>query len=55
MISSLENRGILLKWTIKKATRQIGGLLNFFGPLMKIGLPLMKNHTFRILVSLELN
>ena len=55
VISSLENRGILLKWTIKKATRQIGGLLNFFGPLTKIGLPLMKNHTFRILVSLGLN
>ena len=43
VISSLENRGNLLKGTTKKATSQKGALLNFLGPLMKTGLPLMKN------------
>ena len=42
-ISSLENRGNLLKGTTKKATSQKGALLNSLGPLMKTGLPLMKN------------
>ena len=42
-IKSLENRGILLKGTAKKFTSQEGGFLNFLGPLMTAGLPLMKS------------
>ena len=42
-IRSSENRGILLKGTTKKFNSQKGGLLNFLAPLMKVGLPLMKN------------
>ena len=41
-INSLENTGILLKGTIKKNTSQKGGFLNFLGPLIKTGLPLMR-------------
>ena len=40
---SLENRGILLKGTIRKISSQEGGFLNFLKPLMSAGLPLMKN------------
>ena len=40
---SLENRVILLKGTTRKITSQEGGFLNFLRPLMKAGLPLMKN------------
>ena len=43
LIRSLENREILLKRTTLKINSQEGGLLNFLGPLMRIGLPLMKN------------
>ena len=43
MIESLENRGILLKGTIKKFACQERGFLNFLRPLMTVGLPLMKN------------
>ena len=40
----LENREILLKWTTEKLISQKGGLLsNYLGPLMKVGLKLMKN------------
>ena len=41
-IKSLENRGIFLKGTTKTIISQKGGLLNFLGPLMKVGL-LMRN------------
>ena len=40
---SLENRRILLKGNSEKAINQEGVLLNFLAPLMRIGLPLMKN------------
>ena len=43
VMNSLESRGILLKGATKKITSQKGGLLNFLGPLMKVGLPLIKN------------
>ena len=43
VIKSLENRGILLKGTTSKITRQEGGFLNFLRSLMTAGLPLMKN------------
>ena len=43
VITSLENRGILLKETTRKIINQEGGLLNFLKPLMTAGLPLMKN------------
>ena len=43
VITSLEKRGILLKGTARKIAGQEGGLFNFLGPLMKTGLPLMKN------------
>ena len=43
VIKSLENRGILIKWTTRKNTSQEGGFLNFLKPLMTAGLPLMKN------------
>ena len=40
----MENRAILLKGTTEKTNSQEEGLLsNFLGPLMKVGLPLMKN------------
>ena len=42
MISSLENRGILLKGTTRKIASQEEGLLNFVRPLISVGLPLMK-------------
>ena len=40
---SLENRWILFKGTTKKVTNQEGEFLRFFRPLIKAGLPLMKN------------
>ena len=43
VIGSLENRGILLKETIKKISSQERGFLNFLKSLMSAGLPLMKN------------
>ena len=42
VIKSLENRGILIKGTSRKITRQEGGFSNFFRPLITSGLPLMK-------------
>ena len=41
IIRSLENRGILLKGTIRKITSQDGEFLSFLRPLMTAGLPLM--------------
>ena len=35
VIKSLENRGILVKWTATKITSQEGRFLNFLRPLMK--------------------
>ena len=43
VISSLGNRGILLKGTARKIISQEGGFLNFVRPLMAAGLPLMRN------------
>ena len=43
VISSLENRGILLKGTTRKITCEKGRFLNFLRPLISLGLPLMKN------------
>ena len=43
VIRTLANKGILLKGTTAKITSQEGRLLNFPAPLMKVGLPLMKN------------
>ena len=43
VISSLENRGFVLKGATNKIISQKGGFFNFLGPLMTIGLPLMKN------------
>ena len=42
IISSLKNRGILLKGTTRKIASQEEGLLNFVRPLISVGLPLMK-------------
>ena len=42
VIKSLENRGILIKGTSRKITRQEGGFSNFFRPLFTSALPLMK-------------
>ena len=41
IIRSLENRGVLLKGTIRKITSQDGEFLSFLRPLMTAGLPLM--------------
>ena len=43
IIKSLENRGILLKETVRKMTSQEGGFLSFLKPLISAGLPLMKS------------
>ena len=44
VIKSFENSGILLKGKIRaKITRQERGFFNFFRPLMKTSLALMKN------------
>ena len=43
VISSLENRGVLLKGTTRKVFSQAEGLLNFLRPLITPGLPLMKS------------
>ena len=43
IMKSLENRGILLKWTSRKITSQERGFLSFLRPLMTAGLPLMKS------------
>ena len=43
VINSSENRGILLKRTIRKITSQEGRFLNFLRPLITAGFPLMKN------------
>ena len=40
---SLENTGIILKGTTTKFIREDEGFLEFFGPLLKTGLRLMKN------------
>ena len=42
-IKYLENRAILSKGSTNKITSQKGGHLNFLGPLIKTGLPLMNN------------
>ena len=58
LISSLENKGILLKRTIRKISSQEGGFFEFLRPLMTAGLPLMKNQLIplakSVLVHLEL-
>ena len=43
VVKSFENRGILLKQTTRKITRQDGGSPNFLRPLMIVGLSLMKS------------
>ena len=43
VISSLENRRLLLKGTTRKITRQEGGFRNFLKPLVLVGSPLIKN------------
>ena len=43
VISSLENRGILLKGSTRNVTSQEKGFLNFFRSLMTAGLPIKKN------------
>ena len=43
IMKSLENRGILLKGTVRKITIQEGGYLNVLRPLMSAGLPLMRS------------
>ena len=43
VVRSLENRRILPKGTTKKNISQEGRLLNSLNPLMRVGLPLMKN------------
>ena len=45
VIKSLENRGILLKRTIKEITSQKWGFLDFLKPIMSVGLPLMESYT----------
>ena len=42
VIKSLENREILLKGTARKIISQEERFLNFVGPLLKTGLPLVK-------------
>ena len=45
IMKHLENRGILLKGTTRKAASQEGGFLNFLRFIMTAGLPLMySNH-----------
>ena len=43
VIRSLENREILMKGTTRKINTQKEEIFNFLAPLMKVGLPLMKN------------
>ena len=43
VISSFENRGILLKGSTRNVTSQEEGFLNFFRSLMTAGLPIKKN------------
>ena len=43
VIDSLENRGISLKWVTKEITSEKTKLINFLGPLIKVGLALIKN------------
>ena len=43
VVKSLENRRISLKGTTTNITSQEGGFLNFFRPLMAVGVPLMKS------------
>ena len=43
VIRSLENREILMKGTTRNINIQKGEIFNFLAPLMKVGLPLMKN------------
>ena len=43
LISSSENRGILLKWNTNKIICQIGGFSTFLRPLKTAGLPLIIN------------
>ena len=52
VIKSLENRGILLKGTVRKITSQEGAFLNFLRPLMKSVLtPLAKTNWIRLGLS----
>ena len=43
VIRSLENKGILFKGATRKINSQERRLIRFLGPLMKVGLLLMKN------------
>ena len=43
VISSLENRGILLKETTEKVSSQERGFLKFVRPLLSASLPLIQN------------
>ena len=43
VIKSLKNRGILLKGTTKNIITRERGFLSFLRPLMRVGLPLIKN------------
>ena len=43
VMRSLKNRGILLNGTTEKIISQKGGLLNILNPLMRVGLPLLRN------------
>ena len=43
VIRSFENKGILFKGTTRKINSQERRLIRFLGPLMKVGLLLMKN------------
>ena len=43
VMRSLKNRGILLNGATEKIISQKGGLLNFLNPLMRVGLPLLRN------------
>ena len=55
IIRSLENRSILMKETTEKNNSQDRALFNhFLGPLMKIGLPLMKNIPTKLAESILL-
>ena len=49
--NSLEDRGIPLKGTTTKITRQERGFLNFPEPLLSAGLPLMKNELLALCKS----
>ena len=55
VIRSLENRGVLLKQTIKKVSSQKGGFLSFLRPLMSVGYHWFTKHLLYKYINIKVS